>query len=182
MEIYWDQAFVASRGPARSTSVTTLDPIAADLHYRGFSTQYRKGGRYGPQWPDYAKVTRASPWEPIVGDFTRYGEVLPLLGASDDRYAVIAPGDETTLQFEAGSLAPPPPGWTRDYVLYTDAWLKDSDRNTAAGGTVGPLPFHAMSRYPYGSNEAYPADPLHRRYIEAYNTRRVGRYRPLPSP
>jgi tetratricopeptide (TPR) repeat protein len=182
MEIYWDQAFVASRGPASSTTVTTLDPALADLHYRGFSTQYRKGGRYGPQWPDYAKVTRESPWEPIVGDFTRYGGVLPLVGASDDRYAVIAPGDETTLQFEAGALAPPPPGWTRDYVLYTDAWLKDSDRNTAAGGTVGPLPFHAMSRYPYGSYEAYPTDPVHRRYIEAYNTRRVGRYRPQAKP
>ena len=182
MEIYWDLAFVASRGPRSSTTVTTLDPIAADLHYRGFSTQYRKGGRYGPQWPDYANVTRESPWEPIVGDFTRYGDVLPLLHEADDRYAVTAPGDEITLQFEAGALASLPPGWTRDFVLYTDAWLKDSDRNTSAGGTVGPLPFHAMSRYPYGSNEAYPADPLHRRYIEAYNTRRVGRSRPLASP
>jgi Tfp pilus assembly protein PilF len=182
MEIYWDQAFVAARGPVTSTKVTSLDPVAADLHYRGYSTQYRKGGRYGPQWPDYAKVTRESPWEPIVGDYTRYGDVLPLLGAADDRYAVIAPGDETTLQFEAAALAAPPPGWTRDFVLYTDAWLKDSDRNTAAGGTVGPLPFHAMSRYPYGSNEAYPADPLHRRYIEQYNTRHVGRERSPATP
>ncbi|HEY6783524.1 MAG TPA: hypothetical protein VI159_01155, partial [Gemmatimonadales bacterium] len=182
MEIYWDQAFVAARGPVTSTKVTTLDPVAADLHYRGFSTQYRKGGRYGPQWPDYAKVTRESPWEPIVGDFTRYGDVLPLLHEADDRYAVTAPGDEITLQFEAGGLAPPPPGWTRDFVLYTDAWLKDSDRNTAAGGTVGPLPFHAMSRYPYGPNEAYPVDPVHRRYIEQYNTRHVGRSRPLGTP
>ncbi len=182
MEIYWDQAFIASRGPQSATRITTLEPVAADLHYRGFSTQYRKGGRYGPQWPDYAKVARESPWEPIVGDYTRYGDVLPLLTASDDRYAIIAPGDETTLQFDAGTLAPPPPGWTRDFVLYTDAWLKDSDRNTAAGRTVGPLPFHAMSRYPYGSNEAYPTDAVHQRYIETYNTRRVGRYRPLVTP
>jgi tetratricopeptide (TPR) repeat protein len=182
MEIYWDQAFVAARGPVTSTKVTTLDPVAADLHYRGFSTQYRKGGRYGPQWPDYAQVTRESPWEPIVGDFTRHGDVLPLLHEADDRYAVTAPGDEISLQFEAGALAPPPAGWTRDFVLYTDAWLKDSDRNTAAGGTVGPLPFHAMSRYPYGPNEAYPTDPVHQRYIEQYNTRHVGRQRSLATP
>jgi hypothetical protein len=182
MEIYWDQAFVAARGPVTSTKVTALDPIAADLHYRGFSTQSRKGGRYGPQWPDYAKVTRESPWEPIVGDFTRFGDVLPLLQEADDRYAVTAPGDEITLQFEAGALAPPPPGWARDFVLYTDAWLKDSDRNTAAGGTVGPLPFHAMSRYPYGPSEAYPTDPVHQRYNEQYNTRHVGRERSLATP
>jgi hypothetical protein len=67
-------------------------------------------------------------------------------------------------------------------VLYTDAWLKDSDRNTDAGGMVGPLPFHAMSRYPYGPNEAYPTDPVHRRYIEQYNTRHVGRERSLATP
>jgi Flp pilus assembly protein TadD len=182
MEIYWDQAFVAERGPATFMKVTAMDPVAADLHYRGFSAQYRKGGRYGPQWPDYMKVTRQSPWEPIVGDYTRYGDVLPLLEEPDDRYAVIAPGDETTLQFEAGPLAPPPTGWTRDFVLYTDAWLKDSDRNTAAGGTVAPLPFHAMSRYPYGSNEGYPSDPVHRRYIEEYNTRHIGRARSLANP
>ena len=182
MEIYWDQAFVATRTAESAVRVTTLDPVGADLHFRGFSTQYRKGGRYGPQWPDYSKVTRESPWEPIAGDFTRYGDVLPLLDEADDRYAVIAPGDEATLQFEAGALPPPPSGWTRDYLLYTDAWLKDSDRNTAAGGTVGPLPFHTMSRYPYGSNEAYPADAVHRRYIEEYNTRRAGRGRALASP
>ena len=182
MEIYWDQAFVAARGPVTSLKVTTLDPIAADLHYRGFSTQYRKGGRYGPQWPDYAKVTRKSPWEPIVGDYTRYGDVLPLLGAADDRYAVTAPGDEITLQFASGGAGPLPPGWTRDFVLYTDAWLKDADRNTAAGGTVGPLPFHAMSHYPYGPNEAYPADPVHRRYIAQFNTRHVGRVGVLQTP
>jgi len=100
---------------------------------------------------------------------------LPLLDEADDRYAVTAPGDEITLQFGAGASAPPPRGWSRDFVLYTDAWLKDADRNTAAGGTVGPMPFHAMSRYPYGPNEAYPADPVHRRYIERFNTRHVGR-------
>ena len=182
MEIYWDQAFVASRLPQQSATVTQLDPVAADLHYRGFSVQYRKGGRYGPQWPDYDRVSRESPWEPIVGDFTRYGDVLPLVDTSDDRYVVLAPGDETTLQFEAGRVAPLPPGWTRDFVLYTDAWLKDADRNTAAGGTVGPLPFHAMSRYPYGAEQAYPADPVHRSYIEAYNTRHVGRPRPPATP
>jgi hypothetical protein len=45
----------------------------------------------------------------------------------------------------------------------------------AARGTVGPLPFHAMTRYPYGSDESYPSDAVHRRYLETYDTRRVTR-------
>jgi tetratricopeptide (TPR) repeat protein len=175
MEIYWDQAFLASGGSPQTTTVTTLDPIGADLHYRGFSRMSRKGGRYGYQWPDYADVSRETPWEPIVGAYTRYGDVLPLVGAADDMYAIIAPGDEVTLTFDAAAAPPLRPGWTRDFVLYTDAWLKDSDRNTAAGNTVGPLPFHGMSRYPYGPDEAYPTDRTHVRYRDAYNTRRVGR-------
>jgi len=39
---------------------------------------------------------------------------------------------------------------------------------------VEPLPFHLMSRYPYGVDEAFPTDVAHRRFVETYNTRRVG--------
>src|SRR2546425_12782390 len=158
-----------------SASITTLDPMTADLHYRGFSRLYRKGGRYGPQWAAYDDVSRESPWEPIVGNFTRYGDVLPLVRAPDDMYVIMAPGDEATLTFDASAAPPLRPGWTRDFLLYTDAWLKDSDRNTALGGTVPPLPFHGLTRYPYGADESYPTDAAHRQYLETYNTRRVGR-------
>ena len=184
MEIYWDQAFVAATASASPVTVTTLRPVAADLHYRGFSRMYRKGGRYGPQWYDYDEVSREPAWAPIAGAFTRYGDVLPLLGASDDMYVIFGPGDEIALQFDTAAAPPLPPGWTRDFVLYTDAWMKDADLNTAAGGTVEPLPFHQMSRYPYGADETYPGDAAHRRYIEAYNTRRVltpGPLEPIPA-
>jgi tetratricopeptide (TPR) repeat protein len=177
MEIYWDQAFVAAGGARSAAVITPLDPAAADVHYRGFSRLSRKGGRYGPEWPAYGEVSRESPWEPIVGAHTRYGDVLPLVRAPDDTYVIIAPGDEVTLTFDANAAPPLRPGWTRDFLLYTDAWLKDSDRNTAAGNTVAPLPFHGMSRYPYGADEAYPKDAAHERYLEAYNTRQVKRYR-----
>src|SRR5439155_15168335 len=76
MEIYWDQAFVAAARSRTSSSITALDPATADLHYRGFSRLYRKGGRYGPEWAVYEDVSRESPWEPIVGRYTRYGDVL----------------------------------------------------------------------------------------------------------
>ena len=175
MEVYWDRAFVAATASGSPVTVTTLSPVAADLRYRGFSRMYRKGGRYGPQWYDYDDVSREPPWAPIGGAFTRYGDVLPLVGASDDMYVIFGPGDELGLRFDAAAAPALPPGWTRDFVLYSDAWMKDADLNTASGGSVEPLPFHGMSRYPYGSGEAFPADRAHRRYLEAYNTRRVGR-------
>ena len=182
MEIYWDRAFVAATASASPVTVTALRPVAADLHYRGFSRMYRKGGRYGPQWYDYGTVSREPAWAPIVGAFTRYGDVLPLVDAADDRYVIFGPGDEIALQFDSAAAPPLPRGCTRDFLIYTDAWLKDADLNTAAGGTVDPLPFHGMSRYPYGADEAFPGDSAHRRFVETYNTRRVLTPRPpLPS-
>lgn len=175
MQIYWDQAFVG-RAPAQTSArITELEPTSADLHFRGFSRMYRKGGRYGPYWFDYADVTTESPWRPIEGAFTRFGDVLPLLRKADDMYVIMAPGDEMTIQFDAGSARGLPAGWRRDFLLYTDGWIKDSDLNTAFGTTVGPLPFHSVKAYPYAAGDAYPTDAAHRKYQREYNTRVVDR-------
>ncbi|HEV8264805.1 MAG TPA: FG-GAP-like repeat-containing protein [Gemmatimonadales bacterium] len=171
MEIYWDHAFVAVSRDALQLRVTRLAPVAADLHGRGWSRVFRKGGRYGPQWFDYSQVTRESPWLPIGGRFTRYGDVLPLLGEADDQTVIIASGDEMTLEFPATEAPPLPTGWKRDFLLWSVAWMKDADLHTAAGQTVEPLPFHAMTRYPYGAEERYPDDAAHRRYVAEFNTR-----------
>ena len=173
MQIYWDQAFVSRAAADSPVRITTLSPLAADLHRRGFSRMYRKGGRYGPYWFAYDDVTKESPWRPIEGSFTRFGDVLPLLGKADDMYVTMAPGDETTIQFDASSAGALPPGWKRDFLLYTDGWIKDSDLNTAFGTTVGPLPFHGVKAYPYAAGEAYPTDPEHQAYLRDYNTRVV---------
>jgi len=175
MQIYWDQAFVARDLANGGAKVTTLAPLSADLHFRGFSRMYRKGGRYGPYWFAYDDAAKESPWRPIEGAFTRFGDVLPLLRNPDDMYVVMGPGDEATIQFDAGSAKSLPRGWKRDFLLYTDGWIKDSDLNTAFGTTVGPLPFHAVKSYPFGSAEAYPADAQHQTYLREYDTRVVKR-------
>ncbi len=64
-----------------------------------------------------------------------------------------------------------PEGWTRDFLLKVEGWAKDRDPNTAFSSSVEPLPFHAMSRYPYPANEHFPDDAEHRRYRQEYNTR-----------
>jgi hypothetical protein len=173
MQIYWDQAFVARAVADSSTKITSLEPVSAELHYRGFSRMYRKGGRYGPYWFAYDDVTKESPWRPIEGAFTRFGDVLPLLRNPDDMYVVMGPGDEATIQFDASSARSLPPGWKRDFLLYTDGWIKDSDLNTAFGTTVSPLPYHGVTAYPYAPGDAYPNDPAHQHYLREYNTRVV---------
>jgi hypothetical protein len=171
MEIYWDQAFVSVDRADAGVRVTRLAPVAADLHARGWSRVFRKGGRYGPQWFDYAQVSRESPWLQVGGRFTRYGDVLPLLRDADDQTVIIASGDEMTLEFPETGAPPLPAGWKRDFLFFNVAWMKDADLHTAAGQTVEPLPFQAMTRYPYGEGERYPDDPTHRRYVHEYNTR-----------
>ena len=173
MQIYWDQAFVARALPQSASRITELEPASADLHLRGFSKMYRKGGRYGPYWFDYAQATKESPWRPIEGAFTRFGDVLPLLRKADDMYVIMGPGDEATLQFDASSATHLPAGWKRDFLLYTDGWIKDSDLNTAFGTTVNPLPYHSIKSYPYAAGDAYPTDSAHQRYQREYNTRIV---------
>jgi len=173
MQIYWDQAFISRDLASTAAKITTLDPISADLHFRGFSRMYRKGSRNGPYWFDYSQVTKQSPWRPIEGAYTRFGDVLPLLRNPDDMYVIMGAGDEATIQFDASSATSLPPGWKRDFLLYTDGWIKDSDLNTVFGTTVGPLPFHGVQAYPYKSAERYPADPQHQRYLQEYDTRVV---------
>ena len=173
MQIYWDEAFVARDLASGAAKITSLAPLSADLHYRGFSRMYRKGGRYGPYWFAYDDAEKKSPWRPIDGAFTRFGDVLPLLGKSDDMYMIMGAGDEATIQFDASSAKKLPSGWKRDFLLYTDGWIKDSDLNTAFGTTVGPLPFHRVQSYPYSAADAYPTDVQHQRYLREYNTRIV---------
>jgi hypothetical protein len=177
LQIYWDHAFVARDAAASPVRITPLTPVSADLHFRGFSRMYRRGGRYGPHWFAYADVSKDSPWRPIEGTFTRFGDVLPLLKSPDDMYVIMAPGDEATVEFDAASAStpPPPPGWRRTFLLYTDGWIKDADLHTAFGNTVEPLPFHAIQEYPYAPGETYPTDSAHQRYLREYNRRPVTR-------
>lgn len=175
LQIYWDHAFIGAEVPAASVRVSDLNRAAADLHFRGYSRMYRKGGRYGPHWFDYDSVSRQHPWRPIEGAFTRYGDVLSLLEKPDDMYVIMAPGDEMTVEFDAASAAPPPSGWTRTFLLYTVGWIKDADMNTAFGNTVDPLPFHGIREYPYAAGETYPMDEARERYNREFNSRVVRR-------
>jgi hypothetical protein len=94
----------------------------------------------------------------------RYGDVRPLIEAIDDRLLIMGSGDELRLRFPASNLASLPAGWKRDFLLLVDGWAKDGDANTAYSQSVLPLPFHAMSQYPYSERERFPDSPMQSNY------------------
>ncbi len=173
LELYWSEAFfTVDESVQAERRIIRLSPETADLHYRGYSREYRTAP-YGPFIRDYQTLSGEPQWLPFEGYRTRYGDVTPLLAASDNRYVIYSSGEEITVTFDAADLPEPPPGWTRDFVLHTDGWLKEGDLNTATAATIEPLPFHGMAGYPYGPDSRYPDEAELRAYRSAYNSRWV---------
>jgi tetratricopeptide (TPR) repeat protein len=171
MEIYWDHIFYGYQDQSVRTRTTELIPVRADLHYRGYSRMFRKGGLYGPHWFDYGNISTGQKWRDLEGMYTRYGDVTPLLIQADNQYIIANSGDEITLEFDAVNLPPLRKGWKRDYLIRSVGWVKDGDINTARGQTVEPLPFHGMSAYPYPPQESFPAGEEMKSFMKEYNTR-----------
>ncbi len=180
MSVYWDAAYVGLDSSRPRVRLTRLVPSVANLRFRGFSRNHVAEGRLQPERFDYHEVSATSNWNPTPGLYTRFGDVRELLFEEDDRIAIMGAGDEIELRFRAGGLPQLPEGWRRDFLLLVDGWAKENEPNTAFGDTVAPLPFHAMSGYPYRSAEAYPRTPEHQADLLRYHTRPAMRLiRPL---
>ncbi len=173
MEIYWDQLFFSEDLPNNARMSDPVQPLAADLHYRGFSRMFRKGGRYGPHWFDYQQVSENPKWRDLAGYYTRYGDVKALLTEADDRYIIMNAGDEVTVAFDTTHFPQLPYGWKRDFLIYSVGWVKDGDLNTAHGHTVEPYPFHGIKQYPYEMKERPVILNQLNDYIRTFNTREV---------
>jgi hypothetical protein len=109
----------------------------------------------------------------MSGRYTREGDVRGLLLKTDDMFVVAKPGDEIALTFDAASAGAIPEGWSRTFLLLADGFSKEMDINSASPDTVGPLPFHAMTAYPYRAPQRYPDTPEYQRYQADFNTRVV---------
>lgn len=145
LEVYWDQVQWARGLPNTPLKVRPIDPTLANLHYRGYSAIHQVNAS-SPELPDYNHLASTTQiWPDLEGYYTRYGDVRELVKKVDDRYVIMNAGDEISLHFPA----PPPPaaGWTRDYLLAGDGWIKDGDYNSTDSATVLPLPYHARTVY-----------------------------------
>ena len=106
------------------------------------------------------------------GNFTRYGDVTGLVRDADDEFVIGRQGDRIALKFKAADLKPVPEGMERDYFVFVSCWFKVSGL-PYLDFTVDPLPFHAMSCFPYDpATESYPHD-AHLSYLLEYNTRAI---------
>ncbi|HEV7784361.1 MAG TPA: hypothetical protein VGQ28_03425, partial [Thermoanaerobaculia bacterium] len=178
--VYWDEIFLSEDTGELSVALTEWAPGAAELRFRGFSQPVIHPERKQPEGFDYQTFMPVSEWNPTPGLYTRYGDVRELLADVDDRLVIMGSGDEVRLRFDARALPRLAAGWRRDFLLKVDGWAKDADANTAFSQSVEPLPFHAMSRYPYPPGEHFPDDEAHSAYRVYYNTRQALRLiRPL---
>jgi tetratricopeptide (TPR) repeat protein len=172
LQIYWDSILIdrtAQDGSVRQTPV----PLArADLRFHGFPLKI-EGTPPGNVQYIYEKVSATGPYTRPAGTYTRYGDVLPLLTALDDKSVVFGSGDEVRLDFDPSGLPALPKGWVRDYFFGANGYEKDMDFYAAEGNFVAPLPFLGMGDYPYAPGKAFPLDDAHLNYLLEYNTRHM---------
>jgi hypothetical protein len=169
LEIYWDSLAIADDVAKAPMEMVRISADRAELRYRGFSkTSFSR--RDVPEVPRYDEIANVAPrWRDLVGYYTRFGDVRELLGGVDDRYVIMNAGDELQMAFPAPPA--PPAGWTRDFVLIGDGWVKDGDYNTSFSKTVLPLPSHDQHEYK-ASSEALELekDPVYCRQPDDWRT------------
>jgi tetratricopeptide (TPR) repeat protein len=186
LQVYWDSILVdrspqpthitcaaqSCAGAERDLRLTTAPLTRADLGFHGYPYKI-EGTPAGNVNYIYEKVSATGPYTRPLGTYTRYGDVLPLLTATDDRLAVFGSGDEIQLEFDPTPLPRLPQGWVRDYFFAAEGYEKDMDFYAAEGNFVAPLPFLSMGKYPYEPKKSFPLDDVHVNYLLEYNTRHM---------
>ena len=176
LQIYWDN-IVINRTAQRTREsnpprLQTIPLVHADLQFHGYPYKI-EGVPPGSVRYVYEKTSATGPYTRPVGTYTRYGNVLPLLTAVDDKLAVFGSGDEVRLDFDPSNLPELPQGWVRDYFFAANGYEKDMDFYAAEGNYVAPLPFLSMGKYPYSPTKIFPLDDAHVNYLLEYNTRHM---------
>ena len=173
MEIYWDRLAWATGVSEHRLRIQKVDLASAELKHRGFSV-ITEANPSSPEIPHYDQVDdTAQRWRDLEGYYTRFGDIRELLQKVDDRYVIVCAGDEMRLRFTAPP--PPPRGWTRDFVMIGNGWIKDGDYNSVFSKTVLPLPYRAMRSYtaPPSTLENDPVYRMHPRDWQVFHTRYV---------
>jgi tetratricopeptide (TPR) repeat protein len=157
---------------AGTSRLTDVPLVRADLEFHGYPYKI-EGTPPGNVQYIYEKASATGPYTRPAGTYTGYGDVLPLLTATDDKLAVFGSGDEVRLDFDPSSLPALPPGWVRDFFFAANGYEKDMDFYAAEGNYVAPLPFLSMGEYPYAPKKSFPLDDVHVNYLLEYNTRHM---------
>ena len=157
MEVYWDLVQVVYENPSAEISHQRIEPSHGKVLRSGFAER----STYSQRVPYYDYDNRSPYWDAkyAKGLYSRTGDVLELIQATDSAVAVIGSGEEIHLQFSA-SLDEPVEGFNRYYVLDFRGWAKDMDLYTEDGEIVEPLPnLSSLS-----DAESKRRDQLHAKY------------------
>jgi hypothetical protein len=177
LQVYWDSILIDRAEQVfppqtQSPRLTNVPLVKADLDFHGYPLKI-EGKPAGNVRYVYEKASATGPYTRPAGTYTRYGDVLPLLTATDDKLAVFGSGDEVQLDFDPSNLPALPKGWVRDYFFAANGYEKDMDFYAAEGNYVAPLPFLSMGEYPYTLKKSFPLDDAHLNYLLEYNTRHM---------
>ena len=170
LQIYWDRALIDNSDHDSRVRTHEVPLAAARLHFHGYP-RVDESRFPGDLNYDYQNVSITGPFARHVGSYTRYGDVLPLLKAVDDKFVVFGSGEEVVFDFDASVLPPLQAHWKRDYLFYANGFVKDMDFYAADAGTADPLPYHGMGIYPNPPRSQYPLDKGSLDYLLEYNTR-----------
>ena len=161
--------FAVDTSPQVSFTTNTYHPTSANLGYHGFTdidhTYYFNH--------DYYKVSPAPEgiYKNQYGNFTKYGDVAPLLNSGDDHFVIMRYGDEISAEFP---YVAPEAGMERSFMLYNDAVYKHAtnDNLGVLGQSAGYLPYHGMTKYSLDMTP-YPNTQENNDYIKTWNTRLI---------
>ncbi len=170
LKIYWDAIRIDQTPGQPEVRVAEVPLADAALDFLGYPREIRLTPASDTTY-SYARRSMTGPYARAAGNYTRYGDVRPLLEKPDDRFVVFSSGEGIKLDFDPRKLRALPGGWVRDYFFYANGFEKDLDFYAAHAFTVEPLPRHTLLPYPYPEGKDYPADAEHLRYQLEYNTR-----------
>ena len=186
LKIYWDAirvdqtpaakevraGYASERPSGDAPEIRTAEvPLAkAALEFLGYPKEIRLTPASDTTY-SFTNRSMTGPYARAEGNYTRYGDVLDLLTAVDDRFVVFGSGEGVKLDFDPKNLPALPSGWVRDYFFYANGFEKDLDFYAAHAFSVEPLPRHGLIAYPYPPGQDYPTDAQHVGYELEYNTR-----------
>ena len=170
LKVYWDAIRIDQTPDAREIRTTEAPLEKASLEFLGYPREIRLTPASDTTY-SFTNRSMTGPYARAAGNYTRYGDVLDLLRAADDRFVVFGSGEGVKLDFDPRSLPALPQGWVRDYFFYANGFEKDLDFYAAHAFTVEPLPRHGLLAYPYPPGKEYPDDAQHLGYQLEYNTR-----------
>jgi hypothetical protein len=141
LQVSWDRvALYTDAAVLHGDAVVEVPVVRAEKAWLGIPREVK-----GPEnrWREFPRegLAGASDW--VAQDLPRTpdGDVSALLSAVDGRVAVVQPGEELLMGFDAAALPPPADGRQRTYVLATHGWVADADPHTAPPAElIGPLP------------------------------------------